>query len=186
MKTGFNFSLLKNIGMRILLLSISVLLFSCSNTIYIVRHAEKAPVEAGATQMMASDPPLSDAGRIRAIALRDRLKGEGIRYIFSTNTKRTLSTAQPLNELRSNTRVEIYSSKKDSADAFIEKLKLIKKGNVLVVGHSNTVDDLANKLCGTTVVPGDLKDSEYDNLFIIKRKGNSYVFKNDKYGAKSE
>lgn len=171
--------------MRILLLSISVLLFSCGNTIYIVRHAEKAPVEAGASQMMASDPPLSDAGRIRAIALRDRLKGEGIRYIYSTNTKRTLSTAQPLNELSGNTRIEIYSSKKDSVDAFIERLKSIGKGNVLVVGHSNTVDDLVNKLCGTTVVPGDLKDSEYDNLYIIKRKGKEYYFKAEKYGEKS-
>ncbi len=172
--------------MRFLLLIISVLLLSCGNTIYIVRHAEKAPVEVGASQMMTSDPPLSDAGKVRAIALRDRLKGEGIRYIFSTNTKRTIATAQPLNELIGTTQIEIYSSKKDSTDAFIEKLKTIRKGDVLVVGHSNTIDDFANKLCGTTVVPGDLKDSEYDNLFIIKRKGNSYVFKNDKYGAKSE
>ena len=172
--------------MRFLLLIISVLLLSCGNTIYIVRHAEKAPVEAGASQMMASDPPLSDAGKVRAIALRDRLKGEGIRYIFSTNTKRTIATAQPLNELSGNTRIEIYSSKKDSTDAFIEKLKTIRNGDVLVVGHSNTIDDLANKLCGQTFVPGDLKDSEYDNLYIIKRRGSNYIFRNDKYGAKSE
>lgn len=172
--------------MKILLLCISVFLFSCSNTIYIVRHAEKAPVEAGASQMMASDPPLSEAGKVRAIALRDKLKGDNIRYIYSTNTKRTIATAQPLNELRGNTRIEIYSSKKDSTDAFIERLKAIRKGNVLVVGHSNTIDDLANKLCGTTVVPGDLDDSAYDNLYIIKRKGKSYKFSNEKYGVKSE
>jgi len=172
--------------MKILLLCISVFLFSCSNTIYIVRHAEKAPVEAGASQMMASDPPLSEAGKARAIALRDKLKGENIRHIYSTNTKRTIATAKPLNELQGNTRIEIYSSKKDSTDAFIERLKAIRKGNVLVVGHSNTIDDLANKLCGTTVVPGDLDDTAYDNLYIIKWKGKSYKFSNEKYGAKSE
>lgn len=186
MKTGFNFSLLKISVMRFLLLIISVLLLSCGNTIYIVRHAEKAPVEVGASQMMTSDPPLSDAGKVRAIALRDRLKGENVRYIFSTNTKRTITTAQPLNELIGTTQIEIYSSKKDSTDAFIEKLKTIRKGDVLVVGHSNTIDDLANKLCGQTFVPGDLKDSEYDNLYIIKRRGSNYIFRNDKYGAKSE
>lgn len=172
--------------MRFLLILLCIVAYSCGNTIYIVRHAEKAPVEAGASQMMASDPPLSDLGKVRAISLRDKLKGENVRFIFSTNTKRTIATAQPLNELRGNTRIEIYSSKKDSVDVFIEKLKTIRKGNVLVVGHSNTIDDLANKLCGTTVVSGDLKDSEYDNLYIIKRRGNSYTFRNGKYGAKSE
>ena len=79
--------------------------------------------------------------------------------------------------------IQIYSSKPDSMDAFIQKLKTIRKGNVLVVGHSNTVDDLANKLSGKTVVPGDLKDNEYDNLFVIKRKGKGFVFKGEKYGA---
>lgn len=171
--------------MRILLLSISVLLFSCSNTIYIVRHAEKAPVEAGASQMMASDPPLSEAGKARAMALRDKLKEENIRHIYSTNTKRTIATAKPLNELQGNTRIEIYSSKKDSTDAFIERLKAIRKGNVLVVGHSNTVDDLINAICQRKEIPADLGDNEYDNLFILKRKGSTYRFKRDKYGEKS-
>lgn len=172
--------------MRILLLLISLALFSCGNTIYVVRHAEKAPVEAGASQMMATDPPLSDAGKVRAIQLRDKLKGKNIQYIFSTNTTRTVSTAQPLNELRGNTRIEIYSSKKDSIDIFINRLRSIKKGNVLVVGHSNTVDDIANKLCATTVVAGDLKETQYDNMFVVKRKGSSYKFTNKKYGAKTE
>lgn len=171
--------------MRILLLLVALALFSCGNTIYIVRHAEKAPVEAGASQMMATDPPLSDLGKVRAIALRDKLKGRNVHFIFSTNTKRTIATAQPLNELRGNTRIDIYSSKKDSVDAFIERLKTIRTGNALVVGHSNTVDDIVNKLCQRTEIPADLKDNEYDNLFILKRKGNSYRFIKEKYGTKS-
>lgn len=172
--------------MRYIFVLLSFFLFSCGNTYYIVRHAEKAPVEAGASQMMAADPPLSEAGQIRAIELREKLKSKSIRYIFSTNFKRTLSTAQPLNELRGHTHIEIYSSKKDSMDAFINKLKAIKKGNVLVVGHSNTIDDIANKLCGKTVVPGNLDETQYDNLFVIKRKGNRYSFTNKKYGKPSQ
>jgi broad specificity phosphatase PhoE len=159
---------------------------SCGNTFYIVRHAEKAPVEAGATQMQASDPPLSADGELRAVELREKLRGEHIEYIFSTNYKRTKSTAQPLNELRGSTLIETYSPQKDSADAFIQKLKAIKKGNVLVVGHSNTIDDIANKLCGSTVVPADLKDSDYDNLYEIKRKGDKYIFKAKTYGVPTE
>ena len=159
---------------------------SCGNTFYIVRHAEKAPVEAGASQMQASDPPLSAAGELRAVELREKLRGEHIEFIFSTNYKRTKSTVQPLNELRGKTMVQTYNSNKDSMDAFIQKLKAIKKGNVLVVGHSNTIDDIANKLCGSTVVPGDLKDSDYDNLYEVKRKGEKYIFKARTYGIPTE
>jgi phosphohistidine phosphatase SixA len=91
-----------------------------------------------------------------------------------------------LKELFLNIQIQLYSSKPDSMDAFIRQLKAIRKGNVLVVGHSNTVDDIANKLCGKTVVPGDLKDNEYDNIFIVKRKGKDFVFKAEKYGEPSK
>ncbi len=172
--------------MRFLVLALSVFLFSCGNTFYVVRHAEKAKPLAGMSVMEASDPPLSDSGQLRALALKDQLKGKNIRYIFSTNYKRTVSTAKPLDEYLLSVQTEYYSAKKDSMDTFIEKLKTIKKGNVLVVGHSNTIDDLANKLCGSTVVPGDLKDTDYDNLYEIKRKGSKYVFKGKTYGVPTE
>jgi broad specificity phosphatase PhoE len=171
--------------MKYLLLIALFSLGACGNTIYIVRHAEKEPVPAGSSQMMVSNPPLSEAGKMRSYALRDKLRHDHIRFIFSTNTTRTLSTAQPLNELLGSTRIELYSSKKDSADFFINQLKSIKRGNVLVVGHSNTIDDIANQLCGKTVVNGDLKDHQYDNLFVIKRKGSVYRFSRKKYGQLS-
>lgn len=169
--------------MRILtaILAISVLV-SCSNTIYVVRHAEKATGINPATMKTETDPPLTFEGQERALALKQILSGKNIRYIYSTNTLRTTSTAMPLKELFMNVPLRIYSNKPDSMELFIQELKAIGKGNVLVVGHSNTIDDIANKLCGTAVVSGDLKDNEYDNLFILKRKGNSYSFKRDKYG----
>jgi len=43
-------------------------------------------------------------------------------------------------------------------------------GNVLVVGHSNTVGDVVTRLgAGETVKVGD---NEYDNLFIVLRTEN--------------
>jgi len=170
----------------VLVICLSLIICSCGNTFYIVRHAEKEKVSANMTKMEANDPPLSDSGNLRAIALKDRLKGENIRHIFSTNYRRTMATAKPLDEYLLGVQTEIYSPQKDSMTSFIQRLKDIKKGNVLIVGHSNTVDDIANALCGSAVVPGDLKDSDYDNLFKIKRKGNKFIFKGETYGVATE
>ena len=162
----------------------SIIIFSSCGSVkyYIVRHAEKETASAGTTMSTPNDPPLSAAGRVRAIELREALKGKGIRYIFSTNTIRTISTAQPFNELRGATTIELYNTR-DSLDHLIQKLKAIKKGNSLIVGHSNTVDDIVNKLCGETKVPGDLPDSEYDNLYIVTKKGKHFKFENKTYGT---
>jgi broad specificity phosphatase PhoE len=169
--------------MKYFLLLLSVVLFSCGNTYYIVRHAEKETGIDQQTMKPSTDPPLSFEGQERALKLKEMLSGKNVKYIFSTNTIRTISTAKPLKELFLDMPIQLYSGTRDSMDAFIERLKSIRKGNVLVVGHSNTVDDIANKLTGKTVVPADLKDNEYDNLFIVKRKGNGFVFKAEKYGA---
>ena len=163
--------------MRLIILMLSFVLFSCSNTIYVVRHAEKASGIDMATMKPSTDPPLTIEGEERALALK---------HIFSTNTLRTTSTAKPLKELYLGVPIQIYSSRPDSMDAFIQNIKTIKKGDVLIVGHSNTIDDLANKLAGTKVVPGDLNESIYDNLFILKRKGDKYIFTNGKYGKPSQ
>src|SRR5262245_4058738 len=151
-----------------ILLYLSLIFFSSCGSVkyYIVRHAEKETASAGANMNTPNDPPLSAAGRVRAIELKEALRDKSITYIYSTNTIRTISTAQPLNELKGSTKIETYNTR-DSLDQFIQKLKGIKKGNSLIVGHSNTVDDIVNKLCGETKVSGDLPDSEYDNLYIV-------------------
>lgn len=161
-------------------------LLSCGNKIYVVRHAEKEGGIDMATMKPTTDPPLSLEGNQRALKLKEILSNKNVKHIFSTNTLRTVSTAKPLKELYLGMPTQLYSSKPDSLEAFIQKIKSIRKGNVLIVGHSNTVDDIVNKLAGKTVVPGDLKDTEYDNLFILKRKKRSYGFRNEKYGNPSK
>lgn len=160
-----------------------IIFSSCTSVKYfIVRHAEKEIPSAVSVMNTPNDPPLSATGKVRAIELREELKDKNILHIFSTNTIRTISTAQPLNELRGATKIELYNSK-DSLDFFIQKLKGIKKGNSLIVGHSNTVDDIVNKLCGEIKVPKDLPDSEYDNLYIVTKKGKKMKFENRTYGT---
>ena len=157
----------------ILVVFSSFFLFSCSQTFYVVRHAEKAAQAAN----MSSDVPLSTVGKQRAERLGGLLHDKKIGLIYSTNTIRTRTTAEPTANhflLSINT----YGPKPDSA--FIKLLKSQKK-NTLVVGHSNTVDDIVNMLCGETKVAGDLDETIYDNLYVIKRKGRKFIFRNEKF-----
>ena len=164
---------------RVILYSAIVFFASCSSVkYYVVRHAEKATPSDGIVMNTPNDPPLSSAGKVRAIELLEILKAEKIMNIFSTNTIRTTSTAQPLSELR-GLKIELYNSR----DSLVEKLKAFRKGNSLIVGHSNTVDDIVNKLCGEIKVPKDLPDSEYDNLYMVKKKGKKIIFENKNYGT---
>jgi phosphohistidine phosphatase SixA len=121
--------------------------------------------------------PLTDAGKQRAESLAGLLHNNKIGLIYSTNTIRTKTTAEPTANYFSLP-INIYGPKPDSA--FIKLLKSQKK-NTLVVGHSNTVDDIVNMLCGETKVAGDLDETIYNNLYVIKRKGKKFVFRNDKF-----
>ena len=121
---------------------------------------------------MSSDVPLSDAGKKRAEAIKEIMKRNTIASVYSTNTIRTRSTAQPTADYFHLT-IETYGPRPDSA--FINLLKT-KKKNTLIVGHSNTVDDIVNMLCGKKEVPGDLPDTEYNKLFVVKKKGKKFLF----------
>ncbi len=148
---------------------------SCSKTTYyIVRHAEKAT----AAPNMSSDVPLRDAGKARANKLRDMLQDKNVGFIFSTQTIRTTSTATPLSDAIS-VPVQIYNHR-DTMDLFIKRVKNITTKNVLIVGHSNTVDDLVNKLTGQSLLT-DLQETEYDNFFIVKRSNKKFTIRKEKY-----
>lgn len=165
---------MKNLPIGLIILFVFT---SCRQTYYIVRHAEKETVDGAAT-MMKNDPPLTKGGKQRAEDLKEILKTKKIGYIFSTNTIRTRSTAEPTRAYFKLV-TETYKPMPDSA--FILQVKSLKK-NVLIVGHSNTVDDLVNKLCGQIKIPFDLPDTAYDNLFVLVKKGNKWFFKNRKFG----
>ncbi len=166
--------------MRIILLLLIVGLASCSQTIYVVRHAEKATPATATMQSDKNNPDLSEAGHAHAVALQQRLANAGIKRIYSTNYKRTLQTAMPLAKTN-DLSIVTYHPSSDSLPAFVELIKSKRKGNVLIVGHSNTIDNIANALVGSQVVPSDIPETDYNNLFIITRKGKKYHFKAEKY-----
>lgn len=151
---------------KLLLPFISVLFFaSCTRTYYVVRHAEKNEAATGGTTTNAT--PLSDAGMARANALRDSLATKSIRYVFTTNTVRTRSTGRPTAILSAADTLLYATPNSDSLNKFITRIRNIKK-NVLIVGHSNTVNDIVNGLSGAQSVPNDLQEHQFDNLFVIR------------------
>jgi broad specificity phosphatase PhoE len=162
----------------IFILVVSWFLTSCSTTYYIVRHAEKAQPSESANMVTTNDPPLSSAGEERANALREVLKDRHVGSIYSTNTKRSLSTGAPLSAF-TGVNTELYTQ---IDDAFINKLKAARK-NTLVVGHSNTIDDIVNRITGKNYIAADLPDAAYDNLYIIKKCGAKMKFKATTYGV---
>ena len=154
------------------LLVCCILLWGCSYKVYVVRHAEKS-------DSPANNPVLTEAGTARAVKLKEVLQDKKITRIYSTNTTRTLKTAEPLSDFL-KIKTETYKPVPDSN--FIVSLRR-NKTNQLVVGHSNTIDDIVNMLCGKKVIAGDVSEAVYDNLFVIKlsKSGKKAVFVGGKY-----
>src|SRR5687768_4885178 len=132
--------------MRRLVLSLAFLFFAvpaaAQPLVFVVRHAERADTASGGAPMMATDPDLSEAGHARAQSLAAALKDARITAIFVTPYKRTQQTAEPLAKA-----LGLQPTAIDPKDAagLIEKIKAAH-GNVLVVGHSNTVPDVLTRL----------------------------------------
>jgi broad specificity phosphatase PhoE len=152
--------------MRVLLAFVATVLLAspgwAQQTIFVVRHAERADAGTGAATMMATDPELSDAGRARAQALASALKEAKITAIYTTEYKRTRQTAEPLAKALG---IEATVVPARDMAGLIEKLK--SGGNALVVGHSNTVGPVIAQLGVAEEVK--LSDDDYDNLFVVVR-----------------
>lgn len=139
---------------------------AAQQTIFLVRHAERADGgAAGAPGMVspANDPPLSAAGKARAARLASMLRSAGIAHVFTTEYKRTRETAAPLAAQLKLT--QVMAAAKD-LDPLVERVRQVK-GNVLIVGHTNTVPDLLKRFGLKDTVA--MADDEYDNLFIVFR-----------------
>jgi broad specificity phosphatase PhoE len=136
----------------LLLCGLIVSTAAAQSTIFIVRHAEKT---------QGDDPDLSETGRARAESLANVLKDARISAIYTSEVKRTNQTAAPLARIL---RLEPTVVAANNRAALVAKLKEAS-GNVLVVGHSNTIPDLIKALGITTSVT--IADNDYDNLFVV-------------------
>ena len=147
------------------LFSFLLILSACTaqnspKTIYIVRHAEK--------QLEGNDPELAYVGEVRAKKLAQILEKEAIKRVLSTDYNRTRNTAQPTAAAAGLT-LEVYDPK--NQETLVADLRA-SEGNVLVVGHSNTVSQLANAFVGEGEKFADLTDLEYDFIYIVTLEKN--------------
>ena len=137
-----------------LLLLLAAAAAPAQQAVYIVRHAEKA------SDANEPDVPLSDEGKARAARLAAVLRDAGIIAIYSTDTVRARSTAEPLARA-GNRMVRIYSEVAVLADL----LRREPESATLVVGHSNTVPQLIAAL--GVREPVEIGDRDFDNLFVV-------------------
>jgi 2,3-bisphosphoglycerate-dependent phosphoglycerate mutase len=142
-------------------------LFAQDLTIILVRHAEKD----ASPSMVRADPDLSPEGKQRALKFFEVVKKYNPQQIFTTNYRRTRLTVDPLaSNQNEKYRMWVEAYNPAEQDTFAQKLLGLKVKTVVVVGHSNTIPQLANLLLKQQKYK-DLDDSVYNKIFIIRVKG---------------
>jgi len=136
-----------------LLLSQMALAQQETRIVYLVRHAEAAST--------APDAALTAAGQRRAECLARTFKDAGIKQIFVSDARRTQDTAAPLAKELKITPTIIPAK---DPNKLIQSLLYSGGGNILVVGHSNTLPFVLARMKAGTVTP--IGENEFDRLFV--------------------
>ncbi len=131
------------------------------STYYLIRHAEK-----DRSDTTNKNPDLTEKGQQRAESWNQLFKKFQIDAVYSTNYKRTLSTALPT-AVHNKLTIKTYHPFKID---MLQFLKDTKGRSVLVVGHSNTTSSFVNKLIGKEVYQ-DIDDNNNANLYIVTIDG---------------
>lgn len=122
-------------------------------TTYVVRHFDTPKGE--------KDPDLLPHGVARAEALARWFRGKRLCAILVTQYQRTRQTAAP-----TAAGLSIAIQSYDAADtAGVVARAKASACPVLIVGHSNTVPDIVEKLGGTR--PADLKHEDFGDLWTV-------------------
>lgn len=132
--------------------------------IILLRHAEKG-------NDGSADPELTFKGEERAKKLAFVLEDFKIDKIFSTHFIRTEKTVTVL-AVKKELEIATYDAKdQDFANFLLEK----QKGKtIVVVGHSNTIPALVNKLIGKDMYK-DLSESEYGKFWVLTFSNGTFI-----------
>lgn len=168
--------------MKRLLLAAALSLLTATSamaqTVYIVRHAEKA--DGGA------DPLLSAAGIERAGALAAALVDAHPGLILVSPLRRTALTAAPTAEYHdvTPTPVPFDGGTEGHVAAVVAGVRALSPDAVvLIVGHSNTVPLIARGLGYAEAA--DMPDCEYDRLTVLHLMAEGAHGQVSRYGAAS-
>jgi phosphohistidine phosphatase SixA len=140
------------------------------SVIFLIRHFEKESTDGMAKQN--KDPELTTQGQARAQLLASFLADKNVTTVFSTNYKRTIQTATPTVQ-QNGLSVTFYNPLELAGFALqLQAMSTKGKGNILVVGHSNTTPQLL-KLLGGPDKP--LSENDYGDLFYLTLGGASQL-----------
>ncbi len=119
---------------------------------YVMRHLQKAE---------GPDPALSDEGRANARRLIGFFAADAPRAIYVSTTRRARETAAPL-----AAKLRVKMRRYDPADTpgLIARVRA-ERGPVLIVGHSNTVPEIVEKLGGER--PAPLAESDFGDVWHL-------------------
>lgn len=134
-----------------------------TTTYYLIRHAEKNMKNPKDT-----NPSLSEEGRQRALDWVQAFKDIELDEIYSTQFKRTQETVTPV-AVAKHLKIKPYGGENPPLQ---EMLKTATGKNILIVGHSNTVSEIANTIIGEEKFT-PLSDDTYDLLFILVKQGDN-------------
>ncbi len=150
-------------------LSIQLILAQEATTYYLIRHAEKDRSDPS-----NSNPELTLEGRQRAQRWSAVFERIALDAVYSTNYLRTIQTASPTAEAH-HIAIQFY----DPRALYSEEFKASTTGqNVLIVGHSNTIPELANAILGEQQfenIPDDINSYLYV-ITVIDNYANSILF----------
>lgn len=142
-----------------LILMSSQNLLAKKSTVYLVRHAEVSYRDGN------FDPHLTEAGKERALALRELLKEKGVSQVLATSYKRTQETAQPTADL-----MGIPVQIKNKAEQIVAEILSLQHKAILVAGHSDSIPKILHLLGATEKELPEISHSAFNKLFIVKIK----------------
>lgn len=119
---------------------------------YVMRHLQKAP---------GPDPALSEEGARNAAKVADLLADDPPAAIYVSTTRRAAETAAPL-AARLGLTPKTYDP--SNTPALIAAVTA-ETGTVLIVGHSNTVPEIVERLGAPR--PAELSEADYGDIWHI-------------------
>lgn len=119
---------------------------------YVMRHLQKAT---------GDDPGLTEEGQRNAVLLADLLADDPPSAIYVSSTRRARETAAVLAS-RLNLTPRTYDPR--DTPALIAAVTA-EPGTVLIVGHSNTVPEIVERLGGQR--PADLSETDFGDVWRV-------------------
>jgi 2,3-bisphosphoglycerate-dependent phosphoglycerate mutase len=136
-----------------------------TTTYYFIRHAEK-----DRSDPKNEDPPLTEAGLMRATLWSRYFDTIPLDQIFSTDYQRTRQTVANT-AAKKNIPVQIYEPSK----LYSEEFRYLTNGqNILIAGHSNTTPAFVNSILGEEKFP-DMMDNDNSSIYKMVISGDQKV-----------